>query len=226
MQSPSHAINQMSCTFRVPSLIEYPTKDNEAVYAYCDMHKHWPDGNSTQFVPQLMRGLVFDTCDASYNCKDTQVDHWVIQAQYLVFVKGSVYGVTGDIIPVKPGDEIKTRIYYGTSQDGTKSYSAQISVGPKVSQVVVTSPFLGKNPNFPDAFGTNNPLYYQYQLGDLWESWGMDTMNGYPSNFKWNVSWEGDRQLGFRPQYDKAISGVKAAVVSQSAGQALGVISK
>jgi hypothetical protein len=190
------------------------------------MHFHWPDATTTQFVPQLMRGLVFDDCDAQYKCTDTWQDGWVIQAEYIAFVNGSAYGVTGDIVPVSEGDLIKTHIYYGSDHAGTYSYCGQISSGGNTSQVVVTHPFLGKNPNYPDAFGTHNPLYYQFQLGDLWESWGMDYACGYPSDFSWNVTWKGDAHLGFKPLNDPAMPGAKAAVVTQSAGHAFGTLGK
>jgi hypothetical protein len=130
------------------------------------------------------------------------------------------------------------------------TYTAQITAGKNSSTVVVTHPFLGLNPNYPKPFGTTttDPAYYQFQLGDLWESWGMDNVQGY-TNFTWDVQWGAAAgvgvgvgvgvgaaaaadngasapppRLGFTAVYDNAIAGLHAAVLVQGPGHAQGML--
>ena len=96
--------------------------------------------------------------------------------------------MAGELIQVNPGDTITSRIYCGSDPGGTHSYCAQISSsgGGGTSQVVVQKPVMGKNEHYQDSFGTSDQSYYEFQLGDLWESENMDSASQFPKSFTTN----------------------------------------
>jgi len=190
-------INSMDCNFTVPlnaSIKQFPMKGTgQCHYIYCDLHHRWPSGVFSQFVPQLMRGLCVFENDSSYNIKDKWLDQWYIQSQYIwSTTEGRVKGYIGKLLPVSPGEHVHTRIYFGKDQQGVASYCLQISTssGP-TSQLVITVPFMGTNPQYNAPYGSGQETsdYYEFFLGDLHEAWNMNTPGFYPTAMKWDVTY-------------------------------------
>ena len=195
-------VSDMSCTFDVPldsQTDELPQKGHggEAHYIYCDLHHGWPGGVFGQFVPQLQRGMATSAAnDTTHVLQDIWLDNWHIQAQYIFSIPPPhlpepVLGAVGELVPVSPGDHLRTHIRY---DEGAGTWVLQIGVfeeglgsggsAPpmefvkgKTSTLKVTTPFMGANPLFPAPYKGNKSCadYHQFILGDMHEAWNMNT---------------------------------------------------
>jgi hypothetical protein len=162
-----------------------------------------------QFVPQLQRGMATSAAnETTHVLKDIWLDGWNVQAQYIFstpppHLPEPVLGAVAELVPVKPGDHLRTRIHYDESEgawvlqigvveeedDADRTAGRNNSLQPqdprhepvlnkaKTSTLKVTTPFMGVNPLFPAPYkgNTSCPDYHQFVLGDLHEAWNMNT---------------------------------------------------
>ena len=213
------------CDFRVPLDSEVgrapDAGSQECHYIYCDAHHNdWPGGAPDwavfgQFVPQLMRGFCTSANASGFAPVDTWLDGWHVQAAYLWSTPAlpveqrAVRMAAGALLHVQPGDALSAAVYYGVDgATGAHSYTLQIGAAPAddapraaasvVSQLVVTTPFMGTNPAFAAPYGSaaltpaQQQHYYAFTLGDLHEAWGMDEPAYYPTRMQWRLAFESE----------------------------------
>ena len=114
-----------------------------------------------------------------------------MQAQYIFSIPPPhlpepVLGSVGELVPVKPGDHLQTRIHFN-EVDGAWVLEIGVVQDPsivpiafqkgKTSTLKVLTPFLGVHPLFPSPYKGNISCadYHQFILGDLHEAWNMNT---------------------------------------------------
>lgn len=199
-QAENAEVSRMKCSFTVPldaAIARMPQNGTqECHYIYCDMHYNfWPGTTPDwkvfgQFVPQLMRGFCTSGNASGFAVRDTWLDGWYVQAQYIWSTPEApgpkrVLAWAGELVEVAPGDQLTTEIDYGAG-----GYTMRIgAAGGRASELVVDTPFMGTNPRFTAKYGSAGAPdeYYRWSLGDLHEAWGMDAPEYYPTRMDWRV---------------------------------------
>ena len=76
----------------------------------------------------------------------------------------------------------------------------------------------GLNPHYQESFGTSDHSYYEFTLGNLWESYNMDSAENYPTRFETQCAYSfliaGQPGLTFKDQGDSGLVNTQHQVPS------------